>query len=228
MSTEIFVHGDEALEEWDWGTARPTGRMVMRRRAHREGVPHEGVHLWIVRIRAGTPEVLFQRRAGDKEHYPDCLDITVGGHVLFGQKEGKIQKESSEEIGISPTDEELIDLGYYRYEERTPGLFHREFQRVYLLRDDRPLSGYRFADGEVTGIYAVPLRSLERLFDEDLTFVIEGFNGRAPRLHPVGKKDFHPLLFAPSMVVYVEVLLRAIHELAAGVSVSARMPSPVG
>jgi isopentenyldiphosphate isomerase len=225
---EIFVQGDEALEEWDWAAARPTGRMVMRRRAHREGVPHEGVHLWILRTVSGMPEVLFQRRARHKEHYPDCLDITVGGHVLFGQTEGKIQKEASGEIGISPADEELVDLGYYRYEELTPSLFHREFQRVYLLRDERPLSGYRFTDGEVTGIYAVPLEKLESLFNDDFSFEIEGFDGRGTSRRPVRKADFHPLLFAPSMTVYMEVLFRAMHELAAGADVSVRMPSPAG
>ncbi len=228
MGMKVFMQGDEALEEWDWGSAKPTGRVVMRSRAHREGVPHEGVHLWIVSTAAGTPGVLFQQRSKHKEQYPDCLDITVGGHVLFGHNEGKIQKESSEEIGISPADAELIDLGYYRYEERTPTFFHREFQRVYLLLDNRPLSAYRFMDGEVTGIYAVPLGNLERLFDGDSVFSIEGFDGREMTTRLVGKADFHPLLFAPSMAVYMEVLFRAIHELVAGGCVSAGMPPAVG
>ncbi len=226
MSMEVHVQGDEALEEWDWETARPTGRVVMRRRAHREGVPHEGVHLWIVRASSGAVEVLFQQRAGHKEQYPDCLDITVGGHVLYGQTEGKIQKESAEEIGISPSDDSLSDLGYYRYEERTPSLFHREFQRVYLLRDERPLLDYRFTDGEVTGMYAVPLESLKRLFVGDFSFEIEGFDGRGIVRRSVRKADFHPLLFAPSMAQYMEVLLRAIDELATTGRVSERMPSP--
>lgn len=209
-------------------SANPTGRVVMRARAHRDGVPHEGVHLWIVRTATGTPEVLFQQRSKHKDQYPDCLDITVGGHVLFGHNKGKIQKESSEEIGISPAGEELTDLGYYRYEERAPTFFHREFQRVYLLLDNRPLSAYRFMDGEVTGIYAVPLECLERLFYDDYLFDIEGFDGYGTSRRRVGKVDFHPLLFAPSMAVYMEVLLRAIHELVAGGNVSAGMPSTAG
>jgi len=228
MLPETHAERDELLEEWDWETARPTGRMVARGRAHREGVAHEGVHLWIVRAGSGTTEALFQQRARHKEQYPDCLDITVGGHVLYGQVEGKIQKESSEEIGVSPPDESLSDLGYYRYEERTQGLFHREFQRVYLLRDERPLSAYRFADGEVTGIYAVPLKNLKRLLREDFSFGIEGFDGRASVRRVVGRPDFHPLLFAPSMAPYMEVLLRAMDELVALGRVSVGMPFPGG
>ena len=102
--TMVFIdQGNEMLEEWDWEAARPTGRAVRRRDAHRDGIPHEGVHLWVVRTAGGLPEVLFQRRAHGKEMYPDCLDITVGGHVPFGVHENKIQKESMEEIGLNPT-----------------------------------------------------------------------------------------------------------------------------
>ena len=50
--------------------------------------------------------------------YPDCLDIIVGSHVPY-VKEKKIQKESFEEISITPSEDELINLGYYRYEEIT-------------------------------------------------------------------------------------------------------------
>lgn len=219
--------GDELIEEWDWETARPSGRAVSRKNAHREGIAHEGVHLWVVRVKAGRTEILFQNRAADKELYPAVLDITVGGHVLFGHTVDKIQKEAVEEIGIRPSDKDLVDLGYFRYEERSEGLFHREFQRVYLLADGRDLSEYRFNDGEVDGIYAVPLRELELLMRADRSFEIEGFDGIRSVKRIVGRADFHPLLFAPSMERYMEVVLRAVHELIERGEVSARMPSPV-
>jgi isopentenyldiphosphate isomerase len=138
---------EEILEEWSWEKAVPTGRPVPRGKAHKEGIAHEGVHLWVIKKSAGKTGILFQRRAGHKESYPDYLDITVGGHVPFGKNEGKIQKEASEEIGISPPDSELFDLGYFRYEETTDKMFHREFQRVYLHLDGRPLEAYVFNDG---------------------------------------------------------------------------------
>lgn len=215
---------EEFLEVWDWETGRPTGEKVERKRSHREGIPHEGVHLWVIRKREGRVEILFQQRAKDKDLYPDCLDITAGGHVPFGENENKIQKEAWEEIGIMPPDEDLIDLGYFRYLERNEIHFHREFQRVYLYEDNRDLDGYRFNDGEVTGIYAVPLKDLESLFVDERRFRIEGYEGMGIVTREVGRKDFHPLLFADSMSVYVEVLLQGIREYTASGNVSRNMP----
>ena len=67
----------EQLEEWDWDLAKPTGKPVDRNFAHKNGISHEGVHLWVIR-NISTPEILFQKRAKDKDTFPDCLDITVG------------------------------------------------------------------------------------------------------------------------------------------------------
>ena len=218
---------EELLEIWDWDTARPTGEAVSRSLAHRDGIPHEGVHLWIIRDAPGEPQVLFQHRAAHKDMYPDCLDITVGGHVPFGTTELKIQKESREELGIEPPEESLIDLGYFRYEERSEHFFHREFQRVYLLRDNRPLNEYRFTDSEVVGLYAVGLQDIRGLFTDDLTFIVEGFDGESMLQRTVSRRHFHPLLFAPSMEEYVRVLLQAIGELHGRGMVLARMPAPL-
>jgi len=217
---------DELLEEWVWETALPLGRPVERKKAHRDGIPHEGVHLWIVRNGADGPELLFQHRAPKKDMYPDVLDITVGGHVTFGLTENKIQKESYEEIGIAPSDGELIDLGYFRYEEITDAMFHREFQRVYLMADNRKLEEYVFMDGEVAGLYAVPVDYLKGLFAGDSVRAVEGYDGREPVVRKVSRKDFHPLLFAPSMKDYMATLFRACDEWAAGGRVSALMPHP--
>lgn len=216
---------DELLEEWDWESARPLGRSVSRKKAHNEGIPHEGVHLWIIRTAHAHIELLFQHRSAGKELYPDCLDITVGGHVVFGHKEKKIQKESREEIGIEPDDEELIDLGYFRYEEKNGILYHREFQRVYLLIDNRPLDRYVFTDGEVEGIYAVPVDALKRLFVDDFPFVVDGYDGRQLVKRTVSRRDFHPLLFAESMDAYMKTVLIAVIEIVNMGRVTVRMPT---
>ena len=226
MAVNMHRQGTELLEEWDWDTASPTGKSVLRGYAHKNGIAHEGVHLWVLRFSGKEPEVLFQKRAHNKEMYPGYLDITVGGHVTFGISEGKIQKEAHEEIGIEFDERNLIDLGYFRYEEIDDAIFHREFQRVYLLVDERPLSEYRFNDGEVEGVVAVRLGDLSRLMEEDFSFKIEGFDGKTVSKEMVSRKDFHPLLFAPSMVEYMKVLLVAISELFHSGRVTVKMPSP--
>ncbi len=222
MGSDIIK--EELLEIWDWERAQPTGMAVSRNLAHREGIPHEGVHLWIVTTRNGIPAVLFQHRAPHKELFPDCLDITVGGHVPFGLSENKIEKEVREEIGITVNEDKLIDLGIYRYEERAGDYFHREFQRVYITLDNRPLDRYRFTDGEVDGIYAVPIHDLENLLRAEITFHAEAYNGKAVSIKQVSRRDFHPSLFDVSMELYVEIVLNASREIAETGSVTTRMP----
>lgn len=185
------------------------------------------MHLWVIRKKGGKPDLLFQRRAKHKDTYPGYLDITVGGHVPYGKKSSKIQKESHEEIGISPDDGDLTDLGYYRYEEKAGGLFHREFQRVYLYVDNRQLCEYSFNDGEVDGIYAVPLRDIENLLRKDIDISAEGYDGKNTSIVNISRKDFHPLLFSPTMEEYMRVVISGIKELTYGGPVQIKMPPPV-
>jgi isopentenyldiphosphate isomerase len=236
----------EFIEEWDWITARPTGRAVERELAHKKGIPHEGVHLWIVKTIPDT-SLLFQHRAKNKELFPDCLDITVGGHVPFGKHTNKIQKESYEEIGIFPKDEELTDLGYFRYEEKVGDIIYREFQQVFILIDNRPLNRYKFIDGEVDAIFAVKINDLKTLFKKDFSFLVEGFKNKAG--YPVqrgkkyddipdtvenslndiikkevSRKDFHPLLFTQPMKEYIKIVIQAAIDLASGKTPAVKMP----
>ena len=206
---------EEFLEEWDWESGSPTGRKVERRLSHRSGIPHEGVHLWIVSLIAGVPHVLLQRRAASKALFPGYLDITVGGHVPFGLGSGKIQKEAEEELGIVPDEESLVDLGYFRYEERTPefDLFHREFQHVYLLRDDRPLSAYRFCDGEVDAVAAVPIVSFRGILSGDDSCQGYVYDGAGTAGRMIGREEFHPLFFTGPMDQYLEAVIAAAERL---------------
>ncbi|HOP63304.1 MAG TPA: hypothetical protein PK358_07780 [Spirochaetota bacterium] len=218
------IASKEVLEEWDWETAQPTGRGVTRGESYLKGIPHEGVHLWIVRNIAGRTEILFQHRAENKALYPDCLDITVGGHVPFGLEKNKIQKEAMEEIGISPDDSEMFDLGLRRFEEKTSEYHHREFQHVFLMKNSMELDEYRFNDGEVIGIYSVPVDFIESLYSADSSMKVRGFDGRKLLEREVSRKDFHPLLFSDSMKVYMETVISGAKELSVSGTVSMRMP----
>jgi isopentenyldiphosphate isomerase len=213
---------EEMIEAWDWESAAPTGVAVPRSRAHMVGIPHEGVHLWILRLARGEIELLFQKRAPSKASYPGLLDITVGGHVPFGLTQNKVQKESMEEIGIMPSNDELIDLGICRYEAHEEnGRFHREFTHVYMLHDERPLDGYTFTDGEVTALAAVRLSELKALFAGRAFCEAEFYDGSTVSQKVLRADEFHPLLFAGSMRGYMDTLLSAAEEFARGGKVTA-------
>jgi len=224
---EKILNNKELLEVWDWETGKPSGRCITRGESYRTGTAHEGVHLWIVRDTGDDVELLFQHRAKNKALYPDYLDITVGGHVTFGQDNegsGKIRKEAMEEIGIILDDSKLTDLGYCRFEEKTDDYHHREFQHVYLLCDPRSLDSYKFNDGEVIGIYAVPALFLELLETEDSSMTVEGFDGRSMIKRVLSRRDFHPLLFDERMKLYKSVVIRASRELVRTGRVTVKMP----
>jgi isopentenyldiphosphate isomerase len=203
---------EEFLEIWDWETGCPTGKSVERKFAHDNGIAHEGVHLWIMRTENNICEILFQKRAENKDQFPGYLDITVGGHVPFGLAENKIQKEAFEEIGIMPDNEKMIDLGFYRYEEKLENLFHREFQHIYLLHDNRKLSEYKFNDGEVSAILSIKLADFEKILIEDIVIQAEIFDGEKTYKTTIGKDDIHPLLFAPSMEEYTRIVIDAVKK----------------
>ncbi|HPS56718.1 MAG TPA: hypothetical protein PK514_01305 [Spirochaetota bacterium] len=214
----------ELLEAWDWESGTPSGLPVARGESYKKGISHEGVHLWIIRAAASSYEILFQHRSHLKELFPGCLDITVGGHVPFGLKENKIQKEAMEELGISPSDADMTDLGYARYEEITGEYVHREFQHVYIMRDERPLEGYRFNDGEVTGLCPVPGDYVLSLFDKDSHLSVPYYDGKYVSRKIIRKKDFHPLLFSSIMKEYMTVLFASCTELMTDGKVKTRMP----
>lgn len=226
MKQEI-INNKELLEAWDWESGRPMGVSITRGESYRTGTPHEGVHLWIARDAGDDVELLFQHRAKNKALYPDCLDITVGGHVPFGENidnRGKIAKEAMEEIGISLEEAELFDLGYCRFEEKTDDYHHREFQHVYLLADQRPLDIYRFNDGEVIGIYAVPSLYVESLMMKDAFFNVEGFDGNGSLKKILSRKDFHPMIFDRRMKLYMSIVIQGARELVKTGQVTVAMP----
>lgn len=214
----------ELLEAWDWEAGIPTGLPVARGESYKKGIAHEGVHLWIIRSGVYPYEILFQQRSPHKELFPGCLDITVGGHVPFGLQGNKIQKEAMEELGISPSDADMTDLGYIRYEEINSEYVHREFQHVYIMRDDRPLDSYAFNDGEVTGICSVPADYLKSLFEKDSQLAVFYYNGQDVSQKTISKKDFHPLLFSSIMKEYMTVLFASCLELASSGMVTTLMP----
>ncbi len=131
----------------------------------------------------------------------------------FGLNEGKIQKEASEELGISVNNEELIDLGYFRYEEKIPqmNLFHREFQHIWIMCSNYEINEFSFSDGEVEAVCYLRL--------EDFKSVLSGKMLSADSLYYDGKdvfaknlklEEFHPLFFSASMKEYISLIIDSI------------------
>ena len=102
----------------------PTGEIVERSVAHREGILHRTAHVWIIRVRDGERQVLLQKRSADKDSYPGMYDTSSAGHIPAGKEPlESALRELEEELGLHAKEEQLTFIGYFRtqYEEEFHG-----------------------------------------------------------------------------------------------------------
>ena len=80
---------------------QPTGEVIDRVTAHREGILHRTSHVWLVRIKDGRQQVLLQKRSEEKDSYPGCYDISSAGHIIAGSDfETSALRELKEELDV--------------------------------------------------------------------------------------------------------------------------------
>ena len=117
----------------------PTGEVVSRDVAHRDGVRHRTAHVWVIRERNGGYDVLLQKRSMEKEPFPGLYDTSSAGHIPAGcEPLESALRELHEELGIDAPPEALRFAGTFRihYEETFHGRPFRdnEVTQVYVYR----------------------------------------------------------------------------------------------
>ena len=117
----------------------PTGAIVERDVAHREGIRHRTAHVWVVRRARGRWQVLLQKRSANKDSFPGKYDTSSAGHIPAGS--GPLEsaiRELGEELGIHAAPEALEYAGWFdiRYEKAFHGRMFRdnEYCTVYVYR----------------------------------------------------------------------------------------------
>lgn len=148
---------------------RPLGTKS-RSEVHQEGHWHKAFHCWLVSVgKTGGADdglLLFQRRSASKDIGGNTLDISAAGHLEAGEKPLDGLRELDEELGVRVESEKLKFLGVYVEVYRDPKIVNREFDYVYLLREDKELGDYRVEPEEVTGLTQVRLADGIALFSE--------------------------------------------------------------
>lgn len=153
-------------------TGRPTGEVVEREIAHREGIRHRTAHVWIFRRRGGRVQVLLQKRSDEKDSYPGCYDISSAGHIPAGVDFiPSALRELREELGVEVQPEQLLYCGQrqFWFEEDFHGRHFRDNQvsNVYALWLDREEADFVLQKEEVAAVRWMDFAACKEAVRED-------------------------------------------------------------
>lgn len=121
---------------------RPTGETIERAEAHRLGVLHRTVHIWVVRQKEGRTEILLQKRSADKDSFPGMYDTSSAGHIQAGDEPlDSALRELEEELGIDALPSQLHFAGNCRmyFEAVFHGSLFKENEYVFMYVYSEPV-----------------------------------------------------------------------------------------
>jgi len=191
---------EESFDIYD-GTGKPLNIVKPKSEVHKNGYWHKSFHCWVIyKDTHGKDFIVLQKRSSNKKTWADKLDITAAGHIKSGEGlEGGL-REIKEEIGLDITREKLIPLGRrVCVEEFDPNAINHEFQDVFFLIDNRPLSSYKMQEDEVSGLVAIEVDKALDLFSGELSevdvdgLVLESGQVKA-KTFKIKTTDFIPML----------------------------------
>lgn len=117
---------------------------ISRKEAHRS--PGKIYRTIFVLVKNNKGEMLLQKRSATKDLYPNCWDLSVGGHVNYQKTyEETAVKELEEELGIKTSEKKLIYKGEVLVKLPVSNEYFHVFE--YLLE---PTDKIRLAKEEIT------------------------------------------------------------------------------
>ena len=100
-----------------WWKRKKTGEVITKREAHKKGIWHSAVHLFIVSI--DRKKTLLQQRCEDKELYANYWDIAVGGHISSGEDgDISVRRELEEELKNGGVNSKEFVFDYIIYADK--------------------------------------------------------------------------------------------------------------
>lgn len=141
---------DELLDILD-EFGNPTGTTALKSEAHRLGLYHATVHIWIYNAEG---QVLLQQRGFDKKTYPGYWDVSVAGHIGAGESvlEGAV-REVAEEIGLTVQPNRLFKIATRKGQRKHPnGIIDNEFYNIFLLQLTKDFNTLTKQDEEIAAI----------------------------------------------------------------------------
>ncbi|MBR9702267.1 NUDIX domain-containing protein [Candidatus Pacearchaeota archaeon] len=139
-----------------------------REEVHKEGHWHRAFHCWILgKDTNGEEYIIFQLRSKDKDLAPNSLDISAAGHLDAGEEPLDGLRELKEELDIGVTSDKLHFLGVHVEVYCDKKAINREFDYVYFLNNNKPLSEYKVQPNEVIGLTKIKVNDGIALFSKE-------------------------------------------------------------
>ena len=135
----------------------PTGEIISREDAHRDGIRHRTAHVWVIRQVNGRTQILMQKRSENKDSFPGMYDTSSAGHIPAGDEPlDSALRELEEELGIKAAGEQLTYAGSFsdQYEKEFHGKLFRdnEVARVYVYREPVDINDLRIQESELSEV----------------------------------------------------------------------------
>ncbi len=140
----------------------PTGEIRLKSEAHQLGLYHASAHIWFY---TKNKEILFQKRANNKDTFPGLWDVSVAGHIGAGESaENTAVRETKEEIGLVIKNEDLEFIGKYLGKKTpSPTIIDNEFHFIYLCQLKTTLDSLTLQKEEVSDVTLTPINEFKNL-----------------------------------------------------------------
>lgn len=125
-------------------------KTASREVCHSKGLWHKAVTAFIINSKG---QVLLQKRSPNKKLWPNCWDITAGGHVLSGEFGFQsIIREVKEELGISLTKNDILFIGSSISVNKKENIINKHFNEYYIVNKDIAISNLSLQTEEVSEV----------------------------------------------------------------------------
>lgn len=137
-----------------------TGIVRNRELIYKNGNWHKTVHIWLLNPKK---ELLIQKRAKNKQTFPNLWAISIAGHVMSGETslEAAI-REIKEEIGIDINSNTLKHIFSVKRTQPYKNSTLHVHDDVYLLEYDLDIDKAKLQEEELTDIRFINYLELEQ------------------------------------------------------------------
>ena len=151
-------------------TGEPTGKKLLKSEIHSKGIIHSTIHLWIF---CDRNKILIQKRSKNKTINPGTWDVSVAGHIKYGEEiVDAVIRESKEETGVTIIKNKLKKIGVFFNEEFYDNIIDREFHHTYLYKTSTNLINLEFKNNEVEKIKFISFDNMSKLINNSAKYFI--------------------------------------------------------